>query len=60
MDYNKKLIDKAKGSRCKICWEYITESEADSCEFQVSKTSRGNFAFIHNKCLKGDKEGKSV
>ncbi|HHV13226.1 MAG TPA: hypothetical protein GXX75_23420 [Clostridiales bacterium] len=41
MTYDKKLIDKAKVSRCRICWEYITEAEADACEFQACKTSRG-------------------
>ena len=50
MKYDKKLIDKAKGSRCKICQEYISEDEAVACEFQAAKTTRGNFAFIHNKC----------
>lgn len=41
MDYDKKLIDKAMRSRCKICQEYIEESEAAACEFQACKTSRG-------------------
>jgi hypothetical protein len=51
MEYSKKLIAKAKVSRCKVCWEYISESEADSCEFQATETSKGNFAFMHNKCI---------
>jgi hypothetical protein len=50
----KKLIEKAKGSRCKVCQDYITESEADSCEFQASKTSRGGFNFVHTKCWTGE------
>ena len=41
MNYDNKLIDKAKGSRCRICQECITEIEAESCEFQACKTSRG-------------------
>lgn len=41
MNYDKKLIDKAKRSRCKICQEYISEAEADACEFQACKTTRG-------------------
>lgn len=41
MDYDKKLIDKAKHSRCKICQEFITEQEADGQEFQAAKTNRG-------------------
>jgi hypothetical protein len=44
MEYDKKLIDKAKGSRCKNCQEYITEAEADSCEFQATQTHRGGTA----------------
>lgn len=60
MEYTKQLIDKAKGSRCKICQEYITEEEAAACEFQANKTTRGSFAFVHNKCLKGEREVKLV
>jgi hypothetical protein len=41
MDYDKKLIEKAKASNCKICFEHITEPEADNMEFQATKTSRG-------------------
>ena len=41
MDYDKKLILKARHSRCKICQEYITESEANNLEFHACKTSRG-------------------
>ena len=44
MDYDKKLILKARHSRCKICQEYITESEANNLEFQACKTSRGGTA----------------
>jgi hypothetical protein len=44
MDYTNQLIDKAKGSRCKICQEYISESEAESQEFQVAMTKRGGTA----------------
>ena len=52
MDYDKKLIDKAKHSRCKICMEYISEKEADACEFHATQTSRRGFCFVHTKCLK--------
>lgn len=55
MDYDKKLILKAKHSRCKICQEYITETEADSCDFQAVKTSRGGFNFVHTRCWKGER-----
>lgn len=41
MNYDKKLIDKAKGSRCKICQEYISEDEAIDWKFHACKTSRG-------------------
>ncbi len=44
MEYDKKLIDKAKHSRCKICQEYISEAEAEGQEFQASKTNRGGTA----------------
>jgi hypothetical protein len=44
MNYDKKLIDKAKHSRCRICQDEIAESEADSCDFQATKTSRGGTA----------------
>ncbi len=41
MDYDKKLIDKAMRSRCKICQEYISEAEAEDWRFQACKTTRG-------------------
>jgi hypothetical protein len=41
MEYDNKLIDKAKASRCKICQEYITEQEAIDQEFQATQTHRG-------------------
>ena len=41
MDYDKKLIDKAMRSRCKICQEYISEDEAVGWRFHACKTSRG-------------------
>jgi hypothetical protein len=41
MEYTKQLITKAKGSLCKICFEHISESEAEAQEFQAVKTSRG-------------------
>jgi hypothetical protein len=44
MKYDKKLIEKAKGSRCRICQNEITESEAESQGFQATKTSRGGIA----------------
>jgi hypothetical protein len=56
MEYDKKLIDKAKHSRCKICQEYISETEAEACEFQACKTSRGGFNFVHIRCLMSDKK----
>ena len=59
MDYDKKLIDKAMRSRCKICQEYIEESEAVACEFQAYKTTRGGgYSFVHTRCWKGEKEVK--
>jgi hypothetical protein len=56
MKYDKRLIEKAKGSPCKICFEIITESEADRCEFQAVQTSRKGFCFVHNKCWKSERE----
>ncbi|MGF7145312.1 hypothetical protein HNQ56_003753 [Anaerotaenia torta] len=56
MDYNQKLIDKAKRSRCRICMEYISEADAAACEFQACKTSRGGYSFVHTRCWKGEKE----
>lgn len=41
MKYTQQLIRKAKVSRCRICYEYISESEADNQEFQACKTIRG-------------------
>lgn len=52
MEYDKKLIEKAKASLCKICYEHITEAEADNAEFQANKTSRGGYCFVHTRCLK--------
>jgi E3 ubiquitin-protein ligase DOA10 len=49
MDYDKKLIEKAEHSTCRICLEHITEPEADSQEFHAAKTSRG-FNFVHTRC----------
>lgn len=49
MDYDKKLISNARRSRCRICHEYITEQEADACEFQATKTSSG-YNFVHSRC----------
>ena len=57
MDYSKQLIDKAKGSRCKICQEYITESEAANQEFQSTKTNRGGYNFIHSRCWVNQMKG---
>lgn len=51
MNYDKKLIEKAKGSRCRICQNEITESEADNQGFQATKTSRGGYCFVHTLCL---------
>jgi hypothetical protein len=48
MEYNKQLINKAKGSLCKICFEHITDSEAENQEFQSSKTTRGG---VHIRTL---------
>lgn len=57
MKYTPQLITKAKGSLCKICYEYISESEADNQEFQVSKTNRGGgYCFVHTRCWKKEKE----
>lgn len=55
MEYTKQLIEKAKGKSCKICQEHISESEADACEFQAVKTSRGWYCFIHTRCLEREK-----
>lgn len=54
MEYTKQLINKAKGKRCKICLEYITESEADNCEFQYTHTSGRREVFVHTKCWIND------
>ncbi len=59
MDYDKKLIDKAKHSRCKICQEYITEQEAAAAEFQACKTNRGGYCFVHTRCWQGEYNGVS-
>lgn len=56
MEYTKQLIDKAKGSRCKICQEHISEAEADNQEFQATKTSRGGYCFVHSRCLGNGKK----
>ena len=50
MDYDNRLINIAKSSRCKICGEHITEQEAVSKEFQASKTSRGGYSVVHTRC----------
>jgi hypothetical protein len=55
MEYDKKLIDKAKGTRCKICQECITEAEAVNQEFQATQTHRGGYCFIHTRCWAKDK-----
>lgn len=57
MKYTPQLIQKAKSSRCRICYEYISESEADRQEFHVIRTSRGGYCFIHKKCLDNEKSG---
>ena len=44
MEYTKQLIQKAKGKPCKICYEMITESEADGQEFLATKTNLGGIA----------------
>jgi hypothetical protein len=41
MDYTPQLIEKAKGSLCRICQNEITESEAEKAEFQATQTNRG-------------------
>lgn len=53
MDYNKKLIDEAMRSRCKICQEYISEDEAVACEFQACKTTRGGVQLCTYPVLEG-------
>jgi hypothetical protein len=58
MEYDKKLVEKAKGSRCQICQEHITEAEAEGQEFQATQTHRGGYCFVHNRCWKGEKEKK--
>jgi hypothetical protein len=50
MEYDKKLITKASNKRCDICGEYITETEANNCEFQYSRTSSRRDIFVHIKC----------
>lgn len=52
MDYDKRLIQKAKGKPCRICYQIITETEADNCEFHYSKTTNRKDKFIHTKCWK--------
>lgn len=59
MEYDKKLIDKAKHSRCQICQEHITESEAEAQEFQATQTHRGGYCFIHTRCWTDKKEVKT-
>lgn len=54
MEYTKQLINKAKGKRCNICLEYITESGADNCEFQYTQTSGRREVFVHTKCWIND------
>lgn len=39
MEYDKKLILKAINKRCDICKDFITETEANNCEFHYSRTS---------------------
>lgn len=51
MNYTPQLKKKANGRLCKICYEYITESEADSCEFQYVLTSSRREIFVHTRCL---------
>ena len=53
MKYTPQLIRKAKVSRCRICYEYITESEADNQEFQACKTSRGGVLLCTYPVLEG-------
>ena len=50
MDYDNRLVNIAKSSRCKICGELITEQEAVNKEFQTAKTSRGEYSVVHNRC----------
>lgn len=57
MKYTPQLIQKAKGKPCKICYEYISESEADGQEFIAVKTSRGNYNFVHAKCWNKECKG---
>ncbi len=57
MDYNQKLIDKAKRSRCRICMEYISEADAAACEFQACKTSRGGVQLCTYPMLAARSEG---
>lgn len=50
MEHSKQLIKKAKGKLCKICMEYITETEADNCEFEYSLNSSRREVFVHSRC----------
>ncbi len=59
MDYDNKLIITAKKSRCKICGEYISESEADNMEFQACKTNRGGVFICAYPVLAGREGGKT-
>lgn len=57
MEYSKQLIAKAKNNRCKICHEYISEQEADKCDFQYSQAGSRREVFVHTKCLEHEKKG---
>ncbi|MDF2485663.1 MAG: hypothetical protein K0R46_1831 [Herbinix sp.] len=50
MDYDKKLILKAVNKRCDVCKDFITEDEANNCEFYYSRTSGNRDIFVHIKC----------
>lgn len=45
-----RLVKKAKGKHCDICNKKITETEAESGDFEYSKTKRRNEFWVHNRC----------
>ena len=57
---DKKLIALAKLSRCKLCQEEITETEADTGQFQATQTHRGGYCFVHTRCWKKEVSNENI
>lgn len=50
MEYTKSLINLAKGKRCDICKDIISDLQAENNEFHYTKTRAKHDVFVHKNC----------